>query len=54
MPDVLGVSTIQVGDPMTLVVLVKAYDPSLHWGPGDEGLRRTRRRMSAASSGNRG
>jgi hypothetical protein len=27
MPDVLRVSTLQVGHPVTLVVLVKVYDP---------------------------
>jgi hypothetical protein len=30
MPDVLAVSTLQVGDPVALVILMKAYDPSLH------------------------
>jgi hypothetical protein len=30
MPDVLGVSTLQVGDPVALVVLMEAYDPALH------------------------
>ena len=30
MPDVLGVSTLQVSDPVALAVLLEAYDPSLH------------------------
>ena len=30
MPDVLGMSTLQVGDPVALAVLLEAYDPSLH------------------------
>jgi hypothetical protein len=30
MTDVLGVSTLQVGDPVSLVVLMKAYDPRGH------------------------
>ncbi len=30
MPDVLGVSTLQVGHPVAFVVLMEAYDPPLH------------------------
>jgi hypothetical protein len=31
MPDVLGVSTLQVGDPVALVVLMEAYDAGGHF-----------------------
>lgn len=30
MPDVLAVATLQVRDPVTLLVLMKADDPSYH------------------------
>jgi hypothetical protein len=30
MPDVLGVSTLQIGDPVAFGVLVEAYDPGGH------------------------
>ena len=30
MPDVLRMSTLQVGDPVTFVVLMKGHDPPFH------------------------
>ena len=30
MPDVLAMSTLQVGDPVALVVLMKRHDPPCH------------------------
>jgi hypothetical protein len=37
--DVLGVAALELGDPVPLLVLVKAGDPALHVGARPSGLR---------------